>query len=183
MINPREMVTRRAVEERSPPPLATDQEVQDTLHKKIETFRRCVENPVRFGHPTESNVLNPAGHLFTFTAEEHSWLEDEGGKRVRRVESDRLQALGLQVMRDYGLDDDKSIPMKGGYSANGNIGTSTEIRRYPSQNIKGLVFERIKTSIPATGETLSVRWEVMDNAPLLRLPIRDTVQRILRKKV
>lgn len=172
MINPREMVTRRAIEERSPLPLATDQEVQDALREKIEIFRRCVEKPVRLGHPTESNVLNAAGHLFTFTAENDSWLEDEGGKRVRRVESDRFQALGLQVMRDYGLDDNESIPMKGGYSVNGSIGVSTEIRRYPSQSIKGLVFERTKKSIPATGETLSVRWEVMDNAPLLRLPIR-----------
>lgn len=156
-------------------PILGDQEVQNILRSRIDAIRRNVERPIRFGyfyHIMPFSALNEKDdhrELFFFTSEEFSFFEN--GK----VESDRLQRLGFEIMRGYGLDENISQPAytNNGYNQNEvndySNGISVEVLDYPSQTINGLIFQRIREFVTATGKTLSVDWEAVDKAPVFRI--------------
>lgn len=176
MINRAEMERSSDIKARLP--ISTDQEVQDIFRRKIEFIRRGVDLPVRVGSPY-NQPLDSQQHLFSFTAEEYSYLEGMHWRdgKIGRVESNRLQALGLEVMKGYGFDENSSMPeyQNRGWIQDGTIddrdGTSREFRIYPSKTINGLAFERVKKYGTATGEVISVSWSVLDKAPLFRINI------------
>ena len=175
MINRVEMVRSNDMEARLPVP--TDQEVQDIFRRKIEIIRRSVELPVRIGCPYSTLGEDSQQHLFSFTADDYSYLDGMNWRdgKIGRVESGRLQALGLEVMKEYGFDENSSKPeyTDGGWTKDGIIddhgGTSRELRIYPSKTINGLAFERAKNFNTTTGEVLYVSWSVLDKAPLFRI--------------
>ena len=173
MINSSEMLRQADIEARLPVP--TDQQVQDNLSSKIDVIRRSVELPIRMGY-TDEYIRS----LFSITAEKYVCLKGMDWRKgyIWRVESDRLQQLGIGVMKEYGLDETNSRPeyCNGSWTKGGIIddrdGTSREMRLYPSQTIDGLAFERVKKFVNTTGEVLSVEWSVFDKAPLFRIRLR-----------
>lgn len=171
-------------------PIPTDKHVQSILRRKINAVRNHVESPIRLGNlivgliSTRFNKDN-SQPLFSFTAEKYSDLEeyiDWKDKRSRdygkkwRVESDRLQALGIGVMKEYGFNEEIWRPEYSGHGwtedgtmSNREEGTSEENRLYPSDAIEGLVFERSRIFDTATGKTLCVSWDVVDKASTIRI--------------
>ena len=95
-----------------------------------------------------------------------------------KVKADNLQVIGLEVMKRYGLNEDISKPRytKHGWTKEGvtddGDGTLRELKTYPSQTISGLSFVRERRFAKATGKTLSVGWEVIDDASLFRVIFR-----------
>ena len=178
MINQAEMVSKVAIEVRLR--VLTDQEIQSNLRSKIDAIKRSVELPIRIGRPYGILGEDNSRFLFLFKAEEFSFLRRDSiyPERVGRVESDRLQRLGLEVMKEYGLDEKVSRPPyhDRGWTKDGVIddrnGNSREMMLYPSQTIDGLAFVRTREFIKATGQTLSVGWSVLDKAPLFRIKLR-----------
>jgi len=161
MLKPNDMLARL--------PIYTDQQAIDNLRSRIEIVRKNIEKPSRIGLPPSRMKV-----LFSFTAEEYAYLEGMNWRdgKIGRVETDRLQTLGLGVMKEYGFDEKISQSgcheihwPKDGITDNQD-GTSEEMRLYPSQTINGLTFERVKKFSTDEGKVLSVSWSVLDNAPL-----------------
>lgn len=100
MINRAEMISYGELETRLP--VFTDQQIQSGLRDKIERVRGKVELPLRFLSGWEWD------HLFSFEGEKFAKVKF--GKATGRVESDRLQQLGLEIMKQYGLNEDVSYP-------------------------------------------------------------------------
>lgn len=175
---------QRSIDIKSEIPIATDEQVQNIIRKEINAVRKRIESP--FIHLSSSSYgggsrLDYKRDLFSFTAEELSNLEGDverddkysrGEVKKWRVESDRLQRLGLKIMKEeYGLDESISQPVhhnrdwtKDGTIDNGD-GTMSEMRLYPKTAIDGLAFERFIVFDKTTGNILSVYWNVVDNAP------------------
>ena len=174
MVRPSEMEARLSI--------PTDQAVQDILRGKIEIISRSVKLPVRIGYPYGTLGSDSQQDLFSFTAEKYSFLEGMNWRdgKIWRVESDRLQALGLGVMMEYGFGENNSRPKykNRGWTRDGIIddpgGTSREHRIYPSKTINGLAFERVKKFNTVTGEVLSISWNVLDKAPFFRINLRKS---------
>ena len=141
-------------------PIATDQEVQNIFRSKIESIH--TEAGLRKTIKQSCTLLEP---LFSFTAEEYSFLELKDGSKVRRVESNRLQELGFKFMGQYGFDENNSKPFSGiekGKQKDVELadGTSSEFKLYPSKTNKDLAFERKSICDTATGKTISTRWTI-----------------------
>ena len=172
-MNRAEMVRQSMVDARLP--VLTDQEIQSNLRSKIDPIRRNVESSFRIGYQYGTLGDGISRDLFSFTAEE-SFIEDVDWRKgkIGKVESDHLQQLGLEVMKEYGFDETKTKPYAGLQKWQQNDiddpgGTSREFTLYPSQTIEGLVFERTRKYVKTTGETISVSWSVRDNAPLIKI--------------
>lgn len=181
------MATPGGIEERLH--VFTDQEVKRILHSQIDAIRRNVELPIRIGSPYGSWGDGHSRPLFSFTRGKYSYLKDTHNGGIGKVESDRLQVLGLETMREYGLDEkippqttaDEPFWPKGGI-IDDRDGNSREMRLYPSQTIEGLAFKRTRKYNTATGETLSVGWEVIDNSSPFRIPFRGFFRSLLGSK-
>jgi hypothetical protein len=155
-------------------PILSDSQVQRVLIAKIEAVVRDTNDKKAhiFGY-----LDNWQKFLFSITAEEYSVLEGIGWRerRMGKVKADNLQVIGLEVMKQYGLNEDISKPRytnrgwtKEGVTDDGN-GTFRELKTYPSQTISDLSFVRERRFAKATGKTLSVGWEVIDDASLFRV--------------
>jgi hypothetical protein len=156
-------------------PILADTDIKEFLRSKIEYVSGKVGKRLRIGHPDNSH-----NNLFSFTAEEYSSFGSLfSGIGPGKVKSDYLQTLGLEIMKEYGLDEGVSyldpkyrnhveFRERGGTFNNGD-GTLGQVRLYPSKTLKGLVFERVQKISATTNKILSVSWSVRDEAPLFRI--------------
>ena len=177
MINRVEIVRPSNVEARLP--ILTDQQVQEILRSKIDAIRRNVKLSVRIGRLFETLGDGYRCSLFYLTGEESSCLKGVD-ETTGKVESERLQRLGFEVMREYGFDENNTRVYRNGWKKNGTDflnGISREYKFYPSKTIDGLTFERTRTYAKDTGKTLSVAWEVVDSASLVRIKSRKKVRK------
>lgn len=186
MINWKEM--QRSIDEESETetPIATDERVQNIIRRKIKAICKSIESPfIHLSYPYGLRTrLDYREELFSFTADDYSFLEENlrnekalspNGIKKWKVESDRLQQLGLGIMKkEYSLDENISQPGRHSddsrdWAKDGTIdygdGSMGEIRLFPKTAIDGLAFERFREFDKTTGNTLSVYWSVVDNAP------------------
>jgi hypothetical protein len=169
MISRAEMVSQESIDNRLP--ILSDSQIQRVLIAKIEIVAR----------DTVSKKAHIFGYLddwqrslYSITAEEYSVLEGIGWreKRMGRVKADNLQVIGLEVMKQYGLNEDISKPRytKRGWDEEGIMhdgnGIFRELRAYPSQAINGLSFLRERRFEKYTHKELSVGWSVVDDVSL-----------------
>lgn len=166
-MNRAEMIGQSVVDARLP--VLTDQEVRDNLRGKIEIVRKDVEKPFRVGPDI-------GRFLFSVTAEEQFRVEDVDWTKgtIGIVDSDRLQRLGLEVMANYGFNENNTKPFTGiskwrNDGIDDKDGLSREFKLYPSTTIDGLAFQRARRYVKVTGETLSVAWSVEDIAPFIKI--------------
>lgn len=155
-------------------PILSDSQVQRVLIAKIEAVARDTVSKKAhiFGY-----LDNWQKFLFSITAEEYSVLEGIGWreKKMGRVKADNLQVIGLEVMKQYGLNENISKPRytKRGWDEEGIIhdgnGIFRELRAYPSQTINGLSFLRERRFEKYSHKELSVGWSVVDDASLFKV--------------
>jgi len=137
-------------------PVLTGQQVQSNLRDKIETNIRLTTLP-------ERNKVYTYPPLFSFTGSKFSSLEDWDGQAVGKVESERLQRLGIGVLKEFGWSED-GLRQNGSELVNDKA-YAWENRVYESKIVKGLTFERKVRSIATTGKILSVEWRMLGLAP------------------
>jgi len=175
MIDP-EALARWPVRERDLLPVASDEQVVQDFQESIEYIRKHVKSPLRAPHPRHTTSL------FHMSGEEEYSLvytrSRFGQRRDKlRVDRGRGQELLFKVMGAYGFDSNTQRPrLKYNYDNRRHEedvavrpdGTTREVTLYPSQTIKGLVFERARSFVTETGEVTDVRWNVVDEGPLLK---------------
>lgn len=186
MINPNELV-RRPVRERDFIPIATDAQVIEYFQRIIEDIAGDVRSSIRGPHYSHSNPL-----LHISGEEEYSLIGERNYGRFSldtlRVERSHAQELLLKVMSAYGFAQDKShFPIRYNhddkrYEYRDEIikrpdGTTRERILYPSQTIKGLEFERVRSFVTETGEATDVWWNVVDTDSMFKLDIPTIFRR------
>lgn len=87
------------------------------------------------------------------------------------MEKAKLQSVGLDAMREFGLDTDITDPRKHSLSTHDN-GIIRELTVYPSQTVKGLAFERWLDYIGGTQEPVSVEWNAIAQRQAFELSFR-----------
>ena len=158
MINWAEMVRQRDIEVK--PPLLTDQQVKDNLRGKIDLSLKLASLPAE-------HRIYTYPPLFSFTADRFSYLKDENNKIVGKVGSKQLEKVGLTIMKEYGLDEEKH---RGTGQTDDELHTRDETctwmsRTYDSGTVEDLTFNRKIKSVTATGKILSVEWTILGMAP------------------
>jgi len=87
-----------------------------------------------------------------------------------RLDGAQLQDLTIRAMQEFGLRVDITDESVYSLTPHSN-GTLREYTVYPSQTVGGLSFARTLDSIEATGEPVSVRWQLEDAHRLVSLPL------------
>jgi hypothetical protein len=128
-------------------PILGDKEVKEYLSSKVLDICDSVFNP------------DTRGTLFSFTGEEFSRvLININMDKEGVIETDRLQKLGLEVMKEFGFNEKVSSKK----TVNNKDGTSLEAVSYPSQTLPGMVFECVK-ELNGEGKISKVTWNVIDD--------------------
>ena len=91
------------------------------------------------------------------------WMSStEEGHPGYVLEGAQLQDLTIEAMQKFGLDTNITYESEHSLTPHPN-GTIREHTVYPSQLVKGLSFERWLDYVEATGEPVSVRWQLVDD--------------------
>lgn len=142
-------------------PVATDQQAEQIIDAIISHEVDYVRKPFRasscYGHT-----------LFTLTPDEFSKISNplENPERKFRVEPERAQRIGMEVMMRYGLD----LEASGVKDEREGRFLDYEMSKtiYPSQTVQGLIFERCQTHNPKTGEIYQVSWKVNNKVSIIK---------------
>ncbi len=91
------------------------------------------------------------------------WMSSsEEGHPGYVLDGAQLQDLTLEAMREFGLNTNVTYESEHSLTKHSN-GTIRELTVYPSQAVKGLTFERWLDYVEATGEPVSVDWNLTDD--------------------
>lgn len=102
MINRAEMI--RQIEIESKLQVTPKDEVEKIIVERIRHICKGIKKRVRIGRPADSHGEHGI-QLFSISAEDYSLLRSNywNQEALGRVKTDDLQAIGLQVMKRYGL--------------------------------------------------------------------------------
>lgn len=140
--------------------VASDQQAEHLIETNINHIVNYIKKPFRlsvcYGHT-----------LFNLTSDEYTKISDyRNDKQDFRIEPERVQRVGMEIMKRYGLDEEirheKEKPIE--HSDN----TQEVITTYPSQTINGLVFIKVKTHNPKTKELFAIEWGVSHKVALMK---------------
>lgn len=151
-------------------PVLSDKIVAARMREDIEETWREATRVVRiFGKVWKHRPL----FSVSATSEYSRVYEANGWMPIGRVERGRFQELGLQVMREYGYDENE---FRVGHSDHSD-GTTREQRVYPSKTHKRITFERLTDFYTDTQEPISVHWWVVDREPSLVINLKHLLPR------
>jgi hypothetical protein len=141
---------------------AKDERIKQVVREKIETIAKQIKKPI----PISAN--NPITKLFS-TTEDGCHLDSADGQEII-VENKHMQELGLEVLREYGLN--PSISKLRPHSPK-NIELDAEIVDYPSQTIENLSFRRKRVwAAGANNRIALVEWSAVDKTPFLKVNVK-----------
>ena len=153
-------------------PVLEDEVILEPTRKRIEIVKKSAEK-AGILHTQEYRGF----HLIS-TESPYVFIYKDG-KRIGKVENERVQALQLQAMKEFGLNEDvykergSHFPEPEYKNKNGG---STQYRLFPSSTTPYLAFER-KTTHDSSYRILSIHWMAVDTAPMLRLGKKITLDR------
>jgi len=147
--------------EPTPPTPLSAGEALAKLEKKLARAAKDVRSLFRL-----TNLYGKYGYaalvLFEMgVSEEISMIDGEkhGPVIAYTAPKNGFHDAAFELMQSYGLD--PNISRVKGETPHSN-GTIREFREYPSQTVKGLVFERWYDYIKATNQPTHVKWEITD---------------------
>lgn len=147
--------------EPTPPTLLSAAEALAKLEEKLARAAKGVRSLFRL-----TNLYGKYGGaslmLFEMNVSEQVTMIDgkkHGPITEYRVPKKDFHDPAFALMQRYGLDPNISTVKSKTPHSNGTI---RERREYPSQTVKGLVFERWYDYIEATNQPTHVRWEITD---------------------
>lgn len=142
-------------------PVATDEQVERVIDAIISHEVDYVTKPFRasscYGHT-----------LFTLTPEQFTNIGNPLADHEQKfkVEPERAQRVGLDVMRRYGFDQE-AVGVK--EEKEGRVLDYEMVTTiYPSRTVKGLVFERHQTLNSKNNEVYKVIWCVNNRVALIK---------------
>lgn len=158
--------------ERYPP--ATDDQVRKTIESKIDLILKSINKPIRCIPMTDPQLLfEIRGGV------ERSILRDDKRKVVGEVEYQRLQELGLEIMKSYGLDPNYSFLDERPPAELAN-GTTKEIRFFPGRYYHGLMFQRDHIYTTDSKKPVYIAWRALDKATDLRFEVFGAIYSLFR---
>lgn len=151
-------------------PALTDDQAQKYLRESIVPLVGRIQAPIRL-YPFDQRERDD---LFVISGEGPiAFIKSRWGGNLGKVEPEHGQKLTSEVMGEFGFDPE--IKSKETKVHNLKSGVSTEVLTYPSQTIKGLVFERLVKSYTKDNKVFEIWWSIRDAAPKLGINIRNKV--------
>ena len=133
-------------------PLASDHEVRMALRHKIDKMIHRVGDRFRIGSSKSEILFSIDGEV------ESSYVDSRKGQL--RVERERVQELGITVMKDYGLDPESPKAVRKEKTEQ----TTTEHTLFLSST-RDMAFVRHHQFITETAEPVALMWTAKDIGP------------------
>lgn len=156
-------------------PILTDQQAQDFFRRQIEYIVGQVQFPIR-GFVVDTRSYS---RLFAVQGGQKYGLLTTGFGIATwvagRVEADRSQELGFEVMKEFGFNPNVSLRQR----EHRSYWDKTIIEKttgYPSQTIGGLVFDKVEQSYEGSERPFQVEWRARDAARRFRVWGNDKVK-------
>jgi len=147
------MINSVELEKLRTPKQLDDKVVRNVLTEKILNICHQIKQPAFLRIFKENHTT-----LFSLKEGEYSSLVNDKEENLGVVENERLQNLGLEAMRQFGLNDG-SLPNITRTNIRGNRIEQMELAIYDSEKIDGLKFERSQL-FDRDKKLIEVEWQV-----------------------